>query len=261
LASGGRDDPRDEDSSYLDGRDASTQFRLDSRCFQEVAVMGKRGPPRTPTSVLKFRGSWRGNARGDEPEPKHDRPECPDWLSGDERAAWDRVVALLESMRVLTVADGAQLERYCRYLVRWRQCERIISKFAADELLIGGLTNDGMRPVIRNAWSESHRLATMRRPRRANRDRAARTHAARFGARQCGAPRRSSDPSRQHAVLHARAAGSASVVLIPGGKFRMGRDGPQAQSDEQRAHPVSATSVRIHTPSLPDLDTVAWELH
>ncbi len=121
--------------------------------------MGKRGPPRTPTSVLKFRGSWRGNARGDEPEPKRDRPECPDWLTGEERAAWDRVVVLLESMHVLTVADGAQLERYCRYLVRWRQCERIIGKFTGDDLLIGGLTNDGMRPVIRNAWSESHRLA------------------------------------------------------------------------------------------------------
>ena len=121
--------------------------------------MGKRGPPRTPTSVLKLRGSWRGNARGDEPEPAHDRPDCPEWLSAEERAAWDRVDELLESMRVLTVADGAQLERYCRCLVRWRQCERIIGKFAGDDLLIGGLTNDGMRPVIRNAWSESHRLA------------------------------------------------------------------------------------------------------
>jgi len=64
--------------------------------------MGHRGPPRTPTSVLKLRGSWRGNARGDEPEPAHDRPDCPEWLSAEERTAWDRVVALLESMRVLT---------------------------------------------------------------------------------------------------------------------------------------------------------------
>ena len=59
--------------------------------------MGKRGPPRTPTSVLKLRGSWRGNVRGDEPEPKHDRPQFPEWLSAEERAAWDRVVDLFDT--------------------------------------------------------------------------------------------------------------------------------------------------------------------
>lgn len=121
--------------------------------------MGHRGPPRTPTSVLKLRGSWRGNARSDEPAPHAGRPACPDWLSEPERAVWEQVVDLLAAMNVLTIADGAQLERYCRYYVRWRQCERVIAKFSTDEMLVGGLTNDGMRPVIRNAWSESHRLA------------------------------------------------------------------------------------------------------
>lgn len=121
--------------------------------------MGQRGPARTPTSILKLRGSWRGKARAEEPAPDAGHPECPEWLSPDERAAWEHLTNLLAGMRVLTVADGAQLERYCRYYVRWRQCERIIAKFAQDELLVGGLTNESMRPVIRNAWAESHRLA------------------------------------------------------------------------------------------------------
>ena len=121
--------------------------------------MGKRGPARTPTSILQLRGSWRAKVRGDEPTPDEGRPECPDTLTDDERDVWDRVTALLDDMCVLTVADGAQLERYCRFYVRWRQCERIIAKFSSDDVLIGGLTNDGMRPVIRNAWAESHRLA------------------------------------------------------------------------------------------------------
>ena len=121
--------------------------------------MGQRGPARTPTSILKLRGSWRAKMRGDEPAPDQRAPECPEWLSAEERAVWERVTALLAEMRLLTVADGAQLERYCRYSVRWRQCERIMAKFTTDDMLVGGLTNEGMRPVIRNAWTESHRLA------------------------------------------------------------------------------------------------------
>src|SRR5262249_48093374 len=33
---------------------------------------------------------------------------------------WRQVCAMLDEMGVLTVADGAQLERYCAFFVQWR---------------------------------------------------------------------------------------------------------------------------------------------
>ena len=64
--------------------------------------MGKRGPTRTPTSVLKLRGSWRAKTRGDEPTPQEGVPESPDWLSEDEQSVWDRLTPLRSKARAST---------------------------------------------------------------------------------------------------------------------------------------------------------------
>ena len=67
--------------------------------------MGKRGPPPTPTNVLKRRGSWRGNRNPGEPRPEPGRPRCPSWLGDYAKAAWRHLVPMLDRMAVLTKVD------------------------------------------------------------------------------------------------------------------------------------------------------------
>jgi len=52
--------------------------------------MAKRGPPPTPTKILKMRGSWRADGRGEEPEPSNEinmlvETESQQLLSIEER--------------------------------------------------------------------------------------------------------------------------------------------------------------------------------
>ena len=92
--------------------------------------MGKRGPAPTPTEILKLRGSWRGTVNRNEPHPEVGEPDCP---FGDdrteERSIWKQVCEALVPTRIITLADFAQIERYCIYLVRWRMCEQHVKKF------------------------------------------------------------------------------------------------------------------------------------
>ena len=90
--------------------------------------MGRRGPPPTPTTILKLRGSWRANLNRDEPEPEPGPPEKPSWLDSYASGAWDELVPLLERMRVLTEADGKALTLLCTTWSRWRQCEEFVAE-------------------------------------------------------------------------------------------------------------------------------------
>ncbi len=72
------------------------------------------GPPPTPTKVLQLRGSWRGNARGDEPQPSDDAPEPPEWLDAGARKIWSRLLPLLEGMKLASRTDEGLIARYCQ---------------------------------------------------------------------------------------------------------------------------------------------------
>jgi P27 family predicted phage terminase small subunit len=80
--------------------------------------MGLRGPAPTPTHQLELRGSWRANLNRREPRPEPGPPPCPPGLSADEKKVWRAVCRILADMDLLTKADGATLERYCRFFVR-----------------------------------------------------------------------------------------------------------------------------------------------
>lgn len=94
--------------------------------------MGARGPTPTPTGILKLRGSWRADEREGEPTAPEGRPDKPPSFSGkngEHRKLWSKLMRLLESMPgVLSKVDGYQLERYCRFFIRWRQIEADIEK-------------------------------------------------------------------------------------------------------------------------------------
>lgn len=91
--------------------------------------MGLRGPPKTPTQILMLHNSWRAREReGREPTPEAARPEKPNWLSERAGEAWDAIVAIVERMRILTVADGVALARYCTLWARWYEAEQFLQE-------------------------------------------------------------------------------------------------------------------------------------
>lgn len=80
--------------------------------------MPRRGPSKTPTAVLKARGSWRAKERekeGGEPEvePLEDFPPAPERLSAAGRQIWNDVVPKIQRMRILSESDLNSLAVYC----------------------------------------------------------------------------------------------------------------------------------------------------
>jgi len=92
--------------------------------------MGRRGPPPTPTAVLKLRGSTLVTKERESREVKapSGRPACPRWLDKDAKSAWKYIAPILEGMGVLTRADVNALSRYCRLWSRWRKAELFIDE-------------------------------------------------------------------------------------------------------------------------------------
>ena len=88
--------------------------------------MGKRGPARTPTNILKMRGSWLADTRVDEPQPEKGRPTCPAWLDKEAKRYWREIAPQLETMGILGKCDRGALARYCRTWAKWRQAEEFL---------------------------------------------------------------------------------------------------------------------------------------
>lgn len=101
--------------------------------------MGARGPTLTPTAILKLRQSQHAKNRSNEPTAPEGRPDKPPSFRGKEgehRKLWSKLVRMLESMPgILSTVDGGQLERYCRYFIRWRQIEADIEKLATHGVM------------------------------------------------------------------------------------------------------------------------------
>ncbi len=68
--------------------------------------MAKPGPKPKPTALKLLSGVTRPDRLNlDEPVPSPNPPAPPEWLSAAALAVWDRLVAELETMGVLTSAD------------------------------------------------------------------------------------------------------------------------------------------------------------
>jgi P27 family predicted phage terminase small subunit len=87
----------------------------------------KRGPAPKPTSLKLIAGNpgRRPLAEG-EARPKITEPDCPDHLSDDARAEWQRVMPLLVKNFLVTELDSASLALYCQSYGRWKEAERAI---------------------------------------------------------------------------------------------------------------------------------------
>ena len=90
--------------------------------------MGKRGPTPDPIEILKLKGTYRKDRHGGTPQPKVKAPPCPAGLCPDGKKVWRNLTKHLLSMRLISEVDWPQLERYCIFFIRWRQCEQFIEK-------------------------------------------------------------------------------------------------------------------------------------
>jgi len=74
-----------------------------------------KGRKRTPTPVLKLRGSWRGKTRKDEPIAPKGTPEPPAIVSADPVALseWNLAVSQMSDMRTLSPVHRWLLAGFC----------------------------------------------------------------------------------------------------------------------------------------------------
>jgi P27 family predicted phage terminase small subunit len=88
--------------------------------------MGKRGPAKTPTNILKVRGSWLAEQRQNAPQAEPSLPPCPAWVSPNAAKHWDEIGGLLYSMGIMsapfTLTLGLLVEALADYVKRAEQC-------------------------------------------------------------------------------------------------------------------------------------------
>ena len=121
--------------------------------------MGKRGPAKTPTEVLKGRGSWRGDDRDDEPVAPAEPPVRPAWLSELEARIWDETVPRLDGMRILSCADEALLASYCIEYAAVQECKEIIAREGRMVETHKGLVKHPAQLALENAMDKLIKLA------------------------------------------------------------------------------------------------------
>lgn len=73
----------------------------------------KTGRPRKPTALKLLEGDKPSRIPKNEPRPRPNRPEMPDYLDEFGRIRWLELVSDLESIGVLTVVDREVLGCYC----------------------------------------------------------------------------------------------------------------------------------------------------
>jgi len=86
--------------------------------------MGKRGPRKISTSVLRLRGSWRADGRKDL-KIDDDMPEMPDFLNEDGRKVWKHVVKKLAPLNILCSADSTMLMLLCSAYEDWKEADEL----------------------------------------------------------------------------------------------------------------------------------------
>jgi len=121
--------------------------------------MGLRGPPKTPTKILKARGSWRAGLRDGEPSARARKLNPPAWLSARAKDVWRRLEPKLRAMGVLDAADENALARYCQLFARYRECETEIQEYGSFVNDDSG--NEVELPAVKRAERLSQQLTRL----------------------------------------------------------------------------------------------------
>ncbi len=90
--------------------------------------MGKRGPKKTPTAILKLRNSWRADGRPDqEPLPAF-KPKCPSFLNKHAKAFWRKNLPVLMDSGLMAELYVPKLVMLCAAYGSWRDAYDAIQK-------------------------------------------------------------------------------------------------------------------------------------
>lgn len=127
-------------------------------------VKGRSGRRPIPSDLKKLRGTYRSDqAAQDEinfPVLPSDRLTPPDWITEDEYALseWNRIVPLLDSVKVLTDPDLLALANYCACASTAIRAQRAVN---VEGMLIevdGGTKVNPMIRVARDARTQCLRF-------------------------------------------------------------------------------------------------------
>lgn len=91
--------------------------------------MGKRGPQRTPTAMLKLVGSTAAVYRErKEPKPPTQKPKPQIKLTRAEKRIFDSVCDMLRSMKMQAITDGNAIARYAKGLAQYNRLSEFLEK-------------------------------------------------------------------------------------------------------------------------------------
>jgi P27 family predicted phage terminase small subunit len=124
--------------------------------------MAKRGPKPVPTPILKLRGSRWADRRGPAPELDHKRPERPQWLRGEAKKCWERLVPILHKSGLATELNRETLALLCSawadYVEADRQLGETLNKDGSRALIIktgnGAIQENPLLYVRKRAWEQ-----------------------------------------------------------------------------------------------------------
>lgn len=98
-----------------------------------MGLLGRRGPPPTPTAIKQLRGNPGKRAIRKEPEPKPPKSlQAPEFLKGNARAEWERCAPELAQLGLLTDVDLTMFAAYCEAFATWRQYEGLCEEHGAQ---------------------------------------------------------------------------------------------------------------------------------
>ncbi len=99
-----------------------------------------RGRKPLPTHLKIISGTAKkARLNAHEPRPMIARPAPPPELSDDAKVEWERVVAELFQLGIVTQLDRGILGAYCQAHGRWQQAERTLAKMARMDDSTGAL--------------------------------------------------------------------------------------------------------------------------
>jgi len=114
-----------------------------------IGIMGKRGTPRTPTAILKLRGSDLVAGRSNEPDALAGNLELLESVSASDEATriFKRLATSLKAMRVLGSQDATALSILAATLAKGENAARQVSESGGDVI-------DSPHGKIVNPWSK-----------------------------------------------------------------------------------------------------------
>ena len=114
-----------------------------------------RGRIPKPTALKIAEGNpGKRKINGQEPKPAGSLPDCPNHLSAEAKAEWNRIAASLNRIGLLTQVDRATMAGYCQCYGRWVEAELKLAETPAILRLPSGYIQQSPWLTIANKQLE-----------------------------------------------------------------------------------------------------------